>query len=66
MLLPDRAYDADLEGVRAAFRVSTDDASTVTLEALNFQIKIVADELVPFPAGFTAVTDQDRLPDFVG
>ena len=41
-------------------------ASTVALEALYFQIEIVADELVPLPAGLSAVTDQDRLPELVG
>jgi hypothetical protein len=42
------------------------DASTVALEALNFQIEKVADELVPFSTGLATVADQDRFPDFIG
>ena len=38
----------------------------MTLEALNFQIEIVADELVPLPAGLSSVSDEDQVSNFVG
>ena len=60
------ASPSDASGPFRLFLTDMRSRGAVALEAPNLQIEKVADELVPLPAGLSAVADQDRLPDFVG